>query len=48
LDAKHVVFGQVLEGMDVVEVIEKVGSSSGTTSKSVIVVDCGEVKSKAT
>lgn len=48
LDAKHVVFGQVLEGMDVVEVIEKVGSSSGTTSKSVIVVDCGEIKSKAT
>jgi cyclophilin family peptidyl-prolyl cis-trans isomerase len=48
LDAKHVVFGQVLEGMDVVEVIEKVGSSIGTTRRSVTVVDCGEIKSKAT
>jgi peptidylprolyl isomerase len=48
LDCKHVVFGQVLEGLDVVKVIEKVGSSSGTTSKSVVVVDCGEIKSKAT
>lgn len=44
LDCKHVVFGQVLEGMDVVEKIEKVGSPNGTTSKKVVVIDCGELK----
>jgi cyclophilin family peptidyl-prolyl cis-trans isomerase len=35
------VFGQVEEGMDVVEKIEKVGSMSGATSKKVVIVDCG-------
>jgi len=31
LDGKHVVFGEVAEGMDVVRQIEKVGSDSGKT-----------------
>ncbi|WP_010583667.1 peptidylprolyl isomerase [Schlesneria paludicola] len=44
LDGKHVVFGSVVEGMDVVKAIEAVGSQSGKTSKKVIVEDCGEVK----
>ncbi|KAG7347904.1 cyclophilin type peptidyl-prolyl cis-trans isomerase [Nitzschia inconspicua] len=44
LDCKHVVFGQVEEGMNVVDVIEKVGSPSGATSKKVVVIDCGEIK----
>ena len=48
LDAKHVVFGQVVEGMDVVEAVEKLGSSSGKTSKKIVVADCGEMKSKST
>mmetsp|Transcript_67340 Transcript_67340/g.174627 ORF Transcript_67340/g.174627 Transcript_67340/m.174627 type:complete len:386 (-) Transcript_67340:117-1274(-) len=47
LDGKHVVFGRVVEGQDVVKKMEAVGSGSGTTSKPVKIVDCGEVKSKS-
>ncbi|GAA0168828.1 hypothetical protein Leryth_005284 [Lithospermum erythrorhizon] len=43
LDGKHVVFGQVVEGMDVIRAVEKVGSSSGRTSKPVVIADCGQL-----
>jgi len=43
LDRKHVVFGKVVGGMDVVTAIEAVGSKSGKTSASVGIADCGEV-----
>ena len=42
LDGKHVVFGEVTEGMDVVKKIEAVGSQSGKTSQVVEIADCGE------
>ena len=44
LDNKHVVFGQVVEGYNVVEAMEKVGSASGKTSSAVVIEDCGEMK----
>ncbi|KAK4516648.1 NADH dehydrogenase [ubiquinone] 1 beta subcomplex subunit 11, mitochondrial [Mucor velutinosus] len=43
LDGKHVVFGQVVSGMNVVREMERCGSSNGKTSKRVTIVDCGEI-----
>ncbi|KAF9621719.1 hypothetical protein IFM89_027417 [Coptis chinensis] len=43
LDGKHVVFGQVVDGLNIVKEIEKVGSQSGTCKKPVVVADCGQL-----
>ncbi|KAJ0062528.1 hypothetical protein NL108_015106 [Boleophthalmus pectinirostris] len=44
LDGKHVVFGSVVEGMDVVREIESYGTkSSGKTKAKIEIVDCGEL-----
>merc|ERR1711924_437110 len=47
LDGKHVVFGKVIEGMDVVKAVEAVGSQSGKTSKKVEIADSGELEMPA-
>jgi len=41
LDGKHVVFGRVTSGMEVVRAIEKVGSEGGRTSKKVVIAKSG-------
>ncbi|NNE92356.1 MAG: peptidylprolyl isomerase [Verrucomicrobiales bacterium] len=46
LDGKHVVFGKVVDGMDVVEKVESYGSRSGATSAKIVVADCGELKAE--
>ena len=33
LDGKHVVFGEVIDGTEVVDALERIGSSDGKTSK---------------
>ncbi|XP_034079954.1 peptidyl-prolyl cis-trans isomerase-like [Gymnodraco acuticeps] len=43
LDGKHVVFGKVVEGIDIVEKMDGVGSQKGPTSKKVVIADCGEL-----
>lgn len=43
LDGKHVVFGRVVEGMDVVKAVEATGSQSGKTSKDTVIADCGQL-----
>ena len=47
LDGRHVVFGKVLEGMDVVKAVEAVGSQSGKPSKTVEISDSGELEMPA-
>ncbi|XP_023141829.2 peptidylprolyl isomerase Ab (cyclophilin A) [Amphiprion ocellaris] len=44
LNGKHVVFGNVVEGIDVVKAIEKQGTKSGTPKGKVVIADCGELK----
>eukprot|EP00968_Pinguiococcus_pyrenoidosus_P006485 scaffold434_cov186-Pinguiococcus_pyrenoidosus.AAC.146 len=43
LDGRHVVFGEVQEGMDLVSLIESKGSQSGKTSATVTIADSGEL-----
>ncbi len=41
LDSKHMIFGKVLEGHDVVKSVESLGTASGKPSEVVTIVDCG-------
>eukprot|EP01061_Rhynchopus_euleeides_P006272 TRINITY_DN1533_c1_g1_i1.p1 TRINITY_DN1533_c1_g1~~TRINITY_DN1533_c1_g1_i1.p1 ORF type:complete len:292 (+),score=139.64 TRINITY_DN1533_c1_g1_i1:49-876(+) len=43
LDGRHVVYGEVLEGFDIVKKMEAVGSGSGSTTVPVVIDDCGEL-----
>uniref|UniRef100_A0A8D0G459 Peptidyl-prolyl cis-trans isomerase n=1 Tax=Sphenodon punctatus TaxID=8508 RepID=A0A8D0G459_SPHPU len=43
LDFKHVVFGFVKDGIDVVKKMESFGSPKGIVSKRIMITDCGQI-----
>lgn len=43
LDGKHVVFGKVVEGLDVIAKMEAVGSRQGATSRPVAIEESGQL-----
>ena len=47
LNGKHVVFGRIVEGMDVVKAIEARGSRTGRTSAVITISDSGEISGEA-
>lgn len=43
LDGKHVVFGKVTKGIEVVTHLEGLGSQSGQTKKKIVIENCGQL-----
>uniref|UniRef100_A0A1B6KG36 Peptidyl-prolyl cis-trans isomerase E n=1 Tax=Graphocephala atropunctata TaxID=36148 RepID=A0A1B6KG36_9HEMI len=43
LDGKHVVFGHVMSGLDVIKKMEKCGTKSGLPTEKVVISACGEI-----
>ena len=43
LDGRHVVFGRIIDGLNIVKKVEQAGSQSGTPSMTVTIVDSGEL-----
>ena len=44
LDGYHCVFGELIEGENILKQIELAGSRSGATSSKIVIEECGEVK----
>jgi cyclophilin family peptidyl-prolyl cis-trans isomerase len=42
-DGKNVVFGRVIEGMNVVKQMESFGTSTGVPTRKVFIRDCGQI-----
>lgn len=43
LDFKHVAFGWVQDGMDVVQQMRELGTKGGTPTKKLVITDCGQL-----
>ena len=46
LDGKHVVFGKITEGLEILNEIEFAGSGSGKPKSEVVIEDCGVLEEK--
>jgi cyclophilin family peptidyl-prolyl cis-trans isomerase len=46
-DGKHVVFGRIIAGMDILSKLESAGTQSGKPLFEVVITDCGELESAA-
>ena len=46
LDGKHVVFGEVIEGKEIVDLISEYGSKTGKVEGEVVIVNCGIIEEK--
>ena len=46
LDGKHTVFGKVIDGWDVLDALESVGSQTGATRAKCVIADCGQLSWK--
>mmetsp|Transcript_31651 Transcript_31651/g.42877 ORF Transcript_31651/g.42877 Transcript_31651/m.42877 type:complete len:166 (-) Transcript_31651:60-557(-) len=46
LDGNHCVFGEITEGNDVLDMLERAGSRSGRPAAKFVIEDCGEVPVK--
>ncbi|CAN8018320.1 hypothetical protein HPB47_028063 [Ixodes persulcatus] len=44
LDGKNVVFGQVIDGLDIVKKMENLGTPTGRTTMRVSIADCGQLR----
>ncbi|KAI8813385.1 cyclophilin-like domain-containing protein [Cladochytrium replicatum] len=44
LDGKHVVFGEVVQGLNVVKAIEKFGTKEGKPTQKIMIVNCGQLE----
>lgn len=43
LDNSHVAFGKVIEGFDIVKLIQEAGQCNGVPKQKVVISDCGEI-----
>ena len=43
LDGAHVVFGKVVDGHDMLDAMEKVGTGPGTPTQKITIQDCGQL-----
>ena len=43
LDGRHVVFGQISKGIEVLDKLEAIGSKTGEPTQAAIIADCGEL-----
>ena len=43
LDGHHVVFGEVIEGFETVDMLEKIGTQSGASTKHAVISACGDL-----